>query len=143
MIDLMLDISAQLRTLQLFYHQAHNLAKGSSFVGDHELLGDFYKQAEEGYDDVAERIVGLFGPEQLSLGRILKRVENNLAVLPRMELLQSNEDFFQLALVMERELCGMCDADIEQGTTEGTKQLLGDICNMSEKRQYKIQQRLR
>lgn len=143
MTELMLDIAAQLRTLQLFYHQAHNLSKGSSFFSDHDAFGGFYGEAEAGYDQVAERIIGLHGPEVFSLGRILKRVENNLSALPRMELIKSNEDFFDIALVMEKELCGMCDAEIENGTTEGTKQMLGDLCNFSEIRQYKIKQRLR
>jgi hypothetical protein len=44
---------------------------------------------------------------------------------------------------MEMDLCKLIPAIISQGATEGTKQLLGDICNRSEMRQYKIKQRIK
>lgn len=139
----MITTAAQLRTMHVFYHQAHHMVKGSSFFGDHEALLGFYKQLEDSYDSVVERTIMLTGPEYIDLKVILNRVENTLAMYPPLHQIKDNKEIFIIALDLERELCAMCQAQIEHGTTEGTKQLLGDICNQSEMRQYKIDQRIR
>ena len=48
-----------LRAMQLWFHSAHHSIKGVSFTADHAfLLADFYKKAEEEFDQISEKSIG-------------------------------------------------------------------------------------
>lgn len=58
--------AASLRALQLWMHSAHNLIKGTGFVGDHiELFGNFYPKFQEDYDTTIEKAISLTGDEMV------------------------------------------------------------------------------
>ena len=136
----MKEIAILLRTMQLFAHNAHNMSKGSLFLQDHDYLGELYPLYEADYDSVVERMIGL--GQQLDLLEVQVMAVEQLKSLPSMS--QENKELFMLILDMEKSLCSLIEAMI-QGIkpSEGTKQLLGDICNNSEMRQYKLGQRVR
>lgn len=136
------QVVIQLRAMQLFYHQAHHLVHGDSFVGDHELFNKLYLELEDEYDVTAERVVSHYSPDHLNLAHILVGVSHILEQLPNLNEI-STEEIFELSLHLEKSLCGNCASTIQQGVTEGTRQLLGDLCNHSEIRQYKLHQRIR
>lgn len=136
------EVLIQLRAMQLLFHQAHHLSKGDSFFGDHKAFEKFYLALEETYDTVAERVVSHYSPDHLNLGHIAMGVANILEQIPPMND-QDNNDFFMQALHMEKILCGYCATVIQQGVTEGTKNMLANICDESEKRQYLQHQRIR
>lgn len=127
--------------MNMFYHQAHHLAKGDAFFGDHKAFEKFYLELEETYDMAAERVVSHYSPDHLNLGHIALGVGQVLEQIPPMNGLD-NSQFFIQGLHMEKTLCGYCASVIQQGVTEGTRQMLGDFCNQSEIRQYKIHQRI-
>lgn len=53
-----------LRSLGLWFHGAHQLAKGTGFAGDHvHLYGDIYNELVDDYDAAAEKALGLTGDE--------------------------------------------------------------------------------
>jgi len=53
-----------LRAANLWFHAAHNLAKGPGFLGDHiDLYGEIYDQLNDDYDTAAEKAISLTGDE--------------------------------------------------------------------------------
>lgn len=53
-----------LRAANLWFHAAHNLAKGPGFMGDHiDLYGEIYDQLNDDYDTAAEKAISLTGDE--------------------------------------------------------------------------------
>lgn len=57
---------SMIRMMQLWYHSAHQLTRGTGFSGDHSsLYGEFYKNAEEEFDGAVEKAVGLTNDEDL------------------------------------------------------------------------------
>lgn len=138
----MKELLIHLRAMNLFSHSAHNLVARVPFHSDHSFFGDVYGELNDEYDSVAERTIGLMGEAPLRLQDILAGAAAKLAQAPSINV-KENGTFYQVQLQMEQELCRLIPAIIAQGATEGTKQLLGDICNRSEVRQYKIKQRIK
>lgn len=142
----MISLLVHLRTMQLYNHQAHNLSSGPSFFADHGAFGDFYGEHESAYDSVAERLIGLAGPNSFNVSSVINGVAEKIGKLS----FGSNEQMFAVSLKLEQELCSIIDKYISakaiaQGIamTEGTRQMLGDLCDKAEVRQYKIKQRLK
>jgi len=131
----MTKIATLLRLLQLFAHNAHNMASGPTFFADHDHLGSLYPQYEEQYDSVIERMLGL--DEQPNLVEItLQAAQGSSAMtleMPFQELVEAE------SLLREEIAIYLATAQC----TEGTKQLLGEISNQSEMRQYKLRQRIK
>lgn len=125
-----------LRYLQLYAHQAHNLVKGQTFFQDHDFLGELYPVYEAEYDSVVERSIGLGKPVNIQKVNILAAKE-----LP-LDSSLNNMKCFQSILESEKYLCSQIEQSIK-GASQGTIQLLGDIADKSEMRQYKLQQRIR
>lgn len=128
--------------MNLFAHSAHNLVARMPFHEDHEFFAGVYEVADSDYDGVAERIIGLYGEAAMNLNEIMQAVVAKLAPLPSIGV-KENKLFYNVQLQLEQELCKLCVAAIASGASEGSKQMLGDICNASEVRQYKIKQRIK
>lgn len=139
----MLPIIQHLRAMQLFSHHAHNLVSRVIFFADHEFLGEVYTALDGEYDSVVERLIGLKGEDSLALQPLLASVTAKLANAPSVGV-KENKVFFQYLLAQEQELCKLVEVECKAlGTSQGTIQLLGDIGNRSEIRQYKLKQRLK
>lgn len=128
------QLAAILRSLQLFAHNAHNMAKGASFFADHKFLGQVYPEYESAYDSVVERAIGL--DMQMDLSTVTRMAAEGSSVM-------SLEAPFMSLLEGEQLVCESIESILQTPVTEGTKQLLGEICNQSESRQYKIKQRIK
>lgn len=138
----LIQITVLLRAIQIFYHAAHNTIYGPTFVADHGLLGDFYPQAEEDYDSVAERFIGLNGADAFDWLEINQKSINFLAH-NKADSKKEAEEKFSFGLLLEGRLiecCGETEKAVEYSF--GTKQLIGDVANRAEMRVYKIKQRL-
>lgn len=131
------SLITQLRALQFLAHRAHNVIKGPTFFEDHKFLGKLYPDYEAAYDSAVERVIGL-GTEKLSLAKI------NIAASKMSDILPDEtkpEPFFRAILKGEKDLCVMIDKAVENAS-HGTQDLLQGFCNDSEKRQYRLKQRL-
>lgn len=137
----LLDIACHFRALQLYAHNAHNVAKGPVFLSDHEYLGELYPIYEKEYDSFIERCMGTSENCELKLTTIIKKVYNKIKNLD--ESVKENKVLFQNILKMEQELCEMCNMFVSYCESEGTKQLVGEAANQSEMRQYILKQRLK
>ncbi len=138
----MKDVLIHLRVMNLFAHSAHNLVARMPFHQDHEFFGEVYAAVDTDYDGVAERIIGVYGESAMNLAEIIQAVSVKVAQLPSIGV-KENKLFYNVQLQLEQELCKLCQAAIASGVSEGTKQMLGDVCNFSEIRQYKIKQRIK
>lgn len=138
----MKEIVIILRCLQLFAHNAHNTVARVIFFQDHEFLNEVYTAAETDYDSVIERIIGLFGSESINLNEIQVMAVQKLNKLPTQ--VKENSTLMQIILELEKELCMHIEQIVRQnGITVGTEQMLGDIADKSEVRQYKLNQRIK
>lgn len=138
----MIDLIICLRALQLYAHAAHNLAKHAVFFQDHEFLSEIYNTAEEDYDSVVERMIGIMGPESLDLKQITMTAASKMAQMPLD--VKNNAEVLSAILSEEIYVCSHIENFVRSGNlTVGFEQLLGDIANKSEMRQYKLKQRLR
>ena len=58
---------AMLRGMQLWYHAAHHVTRGSSFFGDHaDLYGKLYGELTEDFDKAVEKAIGLTNDEMMA-----------------------------------------------------------------------------
>ena len=61
-----------LRALQLWFHSAHVLAKGTGFAGDHtDLYGRIYNEITEDIDTAIEKAVGITNNEVMGCPRTI------------------------------------------------------------------------
>ena len=139
----MRDVAIQLRAMQLFSHSAHNLCSRVVFLQDHSFFGDVYPALESDYDSVVERIIGTRDESLVRLQDILQGVSLKLQAAPSIGV-KENALFYQFLLKMEQELCMLIEKELQvPGISSGISQLLGEIVNQSEIRQYKTKQRLK
>lgn len=125
-----------LRALQLYAHNAHNLAKGKTFLEDHEFFGELYSAYEGEYDSIVERMIGL--GEEPDLNDITKQAADAATA----NEFKDNENAFSVLLVTEKELCSSIEKDMTDASN-GTQNLLQGIADNSEMRQYKLKRRLK
>lgn len=131
------------RFLQLFAHAAHNLTAGCSFMQDHEFFGSLYGTYEEAYDSLVERLVGL-GKLEGAKDRLAIDAKA-AAILAKVdtEELDEAEDWYDILLEMEKEICAKIEKLAEGKVSQGTLNLLAQLADDSEVRQYKISQRIK
>lgn len=129
-----MNLATLLRLMQFYAHLAHNKLGGDTFFQDHAFLGDLYSGYESDYDDVIERMIGL--EQECDLIEIHQKAAEALSE-PK-----SYKECFKEILKMEEQLCEAIDKLIKE-SSEGTKQLIGNIADKSEMRQYKLKQRLK
>lgn len=99
-----------------------------------------YEGYQDDYDDVIERAIGLGLP--ISLNKVRLEAVQMLIKMPEME--SENKNYLKNILNLEKTLCSTIEEYLSANpVSEGSKQLLGEICNKSEQRQYKIQQRIK
>ncbi len=138
----MLELICTLRASQLFLHQAHLLAKGSLFLQDHEFLGSLYSELESEFDSVSERFIGLGNEDQMNLQAMMMKVLEKLKACPSVGI-KENKEFFNYQLQFEKSICSQVEVLCKQGLSQGCLQLLGEVANKSEARQYKLSRRIK
>jgi DNA-binding ferritin-like protein len=58
---------AMLRGMQLWYHAAHHVTRGASFLGDHtDIFGKLYQKLTEDFDKAIEKVIGLTDDEEMA-----------------------------------------------------------------------------
>lgn len=63
----MVDLLASLRAAFMVYRNAHWQVDGTGYYGNHLLLQRIYEDAQKHVDQVAERMVGYYGPGAVEL----------------------------------------------------------------------------
>lgn len=138
----MLQLAILLRSIQLFSHSAHHLCARTPFHQDHEFFSSVYQAAEDGYDSVIERIIGLYGEDSVELNRIVAEVAKKLENCPSTGV-KENKAFYEYQLQFEQELCSLVETICKNPkASQGTIQTVATLGELSEIRQYKIKRRL-
>lgn len=138
-MNLLTQLAALFRFLQLYAHAAHNLAKGEAFFADHSFLGDLYGTYEGVYDSLIERLIGLgANPSIADITAAAAQMFASSGVPSDQReafiALDANEDKVQKMVEL-----AFADRSISQGTLN----LLAQIADDSEHRCYKFKQRLK
>lgn len=138
--EVFLKLVAQLRMMQIMSQAMHHNVKGSLFFQDHGALGGFYEALQGEYDRAAEKYVSLYG--SYDINQVMQMVMSSMQGMPSQ--VKENKEYFTILLGKEKEVCSMVDMLVKQGGySEGCKNLLADICTVSEGRQYLIKQRIK
>jgi DNA-binding ferritin-like protein len=132
----MTKLATQLRYMQFYAHNAHNVCQGDTFFADHEELGDLYGTYTGLYDSVVERMIGL--GQSIDLVKI--QVDAAKMLDGEAEPTAFSSAFAGL-LSCEQELCKII-SEANEGASLGTQDLLQAMCNEAEVRQFKFQKRL-
>jgi DNA-binding ferritin-like protein len=100
-MNILLQLLAILRALEWSHQTAHWKVRGEPFYGDHLLFQKLYEAVGEEIDTLAEKIVGIYGPDAI----------HNLSVLSDTHKFVANHaasgvggDIYQCALLMEEHL---------------------------------------
>ncbi|HAB98234.1 MAG TPA: hypothetical protein DCE71_00210, partial [Parachlamydiales bacterium] len=127
-------LASFLRHLQFYAHIGHNVLGGKEFLPNHAFLGELYAGYEDDYDAVVERMIGT--------GVKVDLVKIHEDALKNLEEPSTYEDCFEYILKKEEELCKNL-VKISEESSIGTQNLLSDIADRSEMRQYKLKQILK
>jgi DNA-binding ferritin-like protein len=127
----MKPIATLLRALQLYAHNAHNMASGCNFLQDHEFFGQLYPAYEAEYDSVVERMIGM--DMELDLPAL------NCDACDIVSKAKTGDccTNFKVLLATEKSLCAEIKKTVGSCST-GTQNLLQGIADNSEMRQYKF-----
>jgi DNA-binding ferritin-like protein len=130
------DLIIAFRFMQLYTHNAHNSLKGPTFFVDHEILAGTYSDYEKAYDSLIERSIG--SEFKLDLIELQKKAVESLV---EEKMPKSFEECFQSLVYCEKYICEEIEK-IKEKCSEGTRQMIGNLADQSEVRQYKFKQRL-
>lgn len=139
----MLELAVLVRALQLSVHHAHLLAARAVFMPDHLLLGDIYGQAEDWFDGVSERMIGLGQESELELSKVMDALCEKLKGAPSTGV-KENREYFVYALGLLNELTEMVEKLAkEKGMSQGTINMLAGMADVAEVFKYKISRRIK
>lgn len=134
----MKELAIILKALNIFAHNSHNLVSRVVFNQDHEFLAEIYEAADTNYDDVVERMIGLGMTPDLN--------EINMLACQKAVSIPLGQDNFsklQACLELEKATCQIIEQLVRTNqVTVGTEQMIGNIADKSEVRQYKLKQRM-
>ena len=127
------------RLMQLYYHNCHHLTQGASFFSDHEFFGSAYGAMDGAYDRLAERYIGEFGNKAFETVTIAKVVMGEVTDYQVEDMCCC--DMLETGLKLEQRLSAELTA-LDKVAPIGLRNLIGDLAEQSDIRQYKIKQRL-
>lgn len=137
----MLELSVLVRAMQLYVHHAHLLCARAVFMPDHLLLADIYSQAEDWFDAVSERMIGLGAEKELELDAYMKAVSEKMKGMPSTNV-KENSEFFVAIMGMLNELTEMVETLCKKpGMSQGTLNMLAGIADQAEVFKYKVGRR--
>ena len=136
-----------LRAMQLWFHSAHHSIKGVSFTADHaDLLAEFYKKAEEEFDQIAEKSVGKLLTTQLCSPSFFLSASQILFEHWKDPTTTSTEEILQEALNIElcyQDVVKVCfDRIAEDTSLLGLNDFLTGTANDHDTHVYKLFQRV-
>lgn len=136
-----------LRFVRDVAHQAHWLAKSSSFVGDHDLLNEIYTESCKHFDSVGERVIMWSNDPRsvdlkLQLTQSYKLIQKNAS-----SLVDVNSDVMGQVMSAEKKFLFASDILVkrlkESGLlSRGVDNLLAGIEDTHEQFVYKLGRRL-
>lgn len=146
-------LASYAKAMEAWFHAAHHAASGIGFAGDHAILyGEIYEKADEEFDDLVERAVGLSGDASLAdpvtvlwgaLG-VLAPPRGGPASWP--SAVGGPDEIATNAVTVNRVLIEAVKATTERlraanELTQGTDNMLAQLAENHERIGYKLAQR--
>ena len=136
-----------LRAFHLWFHAAHNVAKGTGFAGDHaSLYGPIYLEVQEAMDRVIEKGVGVFNSEGVACP--IRITSDAMIVLSEWgsPVNQGPERIAELALHYAKDLVSLDEKvamllEEDGSLTFGLENLLAELADTHEGYVYLLNQR--
>ena len=125
-------LASLFRTIQLYAHLAHHKTKGPTFFQDHEYFSGLYTFAEDSYDSLIERAIGLGNEVD-----VIKATEQSVKILKEIP----QEDFFKHSLALIETALKQCES-VAKNKTLGTNNLIAGLADTLEVHVYKLKQKL-
>jgi DNA-binding ferritin-like protein len=138
-----------LRAANLWFHAAHNLAKGPGFLGDHiDLYGEIYEQLNGDYDVAAEKAIALTGDEGVACPqRVVAHAAEKLQDYPSPSGMASSgiaHSGLEMMMGLNEKVSEMFDLLEEAGSLSlGLNDFLAGAANQYETYIYLLQQRVK
>lgn len=131
---------ATLRSLYLYYQNAHWLSSGSQYYGDHLLFERLYDATQADVDMLDEKALGITQNE--ASVDLLENIDMVYKILSNMQY--DADSFFDSAVKLERALVKLCSEQAKADeNTEGVKNMFAGLADKHEGHVYLLQQRLR
>lgn len=130
----LVKLATQFLASNLFAHHAHLLARGPTFMEDHEHFGDLYAAYDTAYDAVLELFIG-DGAEPDLVGVAKDAAANVVKV-------EGNDAAFQHLLGIEKAMQEQIKICMD-GADDGAQGLLQQLAYESKQRVYKISRRVK
>lgn len=134
---------ARTRANQLWFHGAHHLTSGPSFLADHAFYGEVYAAYEDNYDALAEKAIALGLAKVVNPMDVVRAAGTFLAKMPPLAG-QGGAQIAASALEVERAWLATLQNDVTLTTAEapiGLDNLLRSIADAHDVFAYKLVQR--
>ena len=145
---IVLEYVGFMRMMQLWFHAAHHLTRGTSFSGDHvNLYGKIYQAIEDQIDGVIEKAVGLFGDEMACPLNVTEKALEIMSEYPSpIELKSAGQA--AVGLQIERDFLKFSQAMYDalkraNAMTLGLDDMIMANANAHESHVYLLQQRIK
>lgn len=145
----MRQYSAMLRGMQLWYHAAHHVTRGTGFFGDHaDLYGKLYEELTGDFDNAVEKAVGLTNDEEMACPICITKLASQVLEKFPSPVSLSSLAIASTALEMEKyhnELVTAIFHELEEtgNLSLGLDDMLMATVNDHEGYIYKLQQRVK
>lgn len=135
-----------LRSMETYYHHAHWVTKGDVYYGDHLLFERLYGETKSQVDGLAEKMVGVFGEESVSIQKVTEVVMKVVSSAPKMDKNITGFELAKYGLGLEKIFLQMTTSLYQKmkkdgSMTMGFDDLLMGLYNEHEGSIYLLQQR--
>lgn len=135
----MQQLAIMYKLKNLLAHNMHNLCARVAFLSDHDYLASVYEQADDNYDAIVERMIGLGLPIDLNV--VHSEAVQKLASVPQGK---DNSEMFSQLLQLNKQIIQLIEIECKSGKlSEGTRQLIGGHADLLESENYKLLQRIK
>lgn len=140
-------VLSHLRALSLIHQVHHWQAKGDPFFGDHKLFEQLYTGTLDQIDSIAERAVGLGGPENVDMSSQLMHALKLVEACGSLDTIPMSSELAKRSLTAELGFIRCLDLVVQSmrdnGTlTRGTDNLLAGIEDAHESNVYLLKRRI-
>lgn len=133
-----------LRALYFVHQQHHWICSGPAFFALHKLFEEIYKSAEADVDEAAEKFVGLFGDESLSMKTQLECFNQILSSL------DEDDDLVARSLALEEKFLAFSKGfykalktEHDEDLTMGLDDMLMEIASHREQACYHLKRTIK
>ena len=127
-----------LRSLYQMYQHMHWKSSGSNYYGDHLLFERLYNSVHDELDGVAERVIGLLGPDALGTDDDTGAAAD---ITKKLMTDATPDTFASVAIDAEMVLQALIDKLMDGETTNGLEDLLQGLASNHEAHVYLLRQR--